>query len=216
MEEYCRWLLPRSLADPVLVIPLNDIRTVPQLTKSVTELEESMKSEFGKKYDPRLLLWKTIAKFMDKKALFGKLKADSRISALYQDSLNRVKVIKEEKEFYPECYDILLSLCVLYTNLDLCRKSQGTCVQAVTGKMEIQTIREWLEELAAHAKRLKKEQEHTMSRMDPDSRKIHQFPARQRLIQISTEQNTYLYMVHVLMATLTRNEEIKEEKGYVW
>lgn len=216
MEEYCCWLLSQTPPDRELAVPLNSIRTVEQLTESAARCTEYVKRRFGQKYDPRLLLWKTLEKFMDKKALFGKLKADSRISALYQDSLNRVKVIKEEKAFYPECYDILLSLCVLYTNLDLCRKSQGTCVQAVTGKMEIQTIREWLEELAAHAKRLKKEQEHTMSRMDPDSRKIHQFPARQRLIQISTEQNTYLYMVHVLMATLTRNEEIKEEKGYVW
>lgn len=216
MEEYCRWLLPRSLADPVLVIPLNDIRTVPQLTKSVTELEESMKSEFGKKYDPRLLLWKTIAKFMDKKALFGRLKADSRVWALYQNISSRVKVIKEEGPFYQECYDILLSLCVIHTNIALCRKGHGSYIQAATGEIDIQAIREWIERLAAHTKTGGNTQEHKMQKLNPDSIKKFQLPAVHRLTSTPKEQNTYLYMIYILMATLTHNEEMKKEKGYVW
>lgn len=30
------------------------------------------------------------------------------------------------------------------------------------------------------------------------------------------ELGAYLYMMDILSATITRNEEIKEEKGYVW
>lgn len=220
LDEYCHFILGQGAVLPnSLILPFRDVKTKTMLLKDVDENIQIASVAYGKEIDARMYLWETIFTFLNPKEVYEKFMIDETISKLYQYTLDKAQKEKSPCPSFTACYEIVLNMCLIYSNMVHCRENGGNRIQAVCTEIDIQAIQTWMNKLQTEVNKIGDKHGKKIERLNmdvSDFRIALQIPAILSVIPVMKELGAYLYMMDILSATITRNEEIKEEKGYVW
>ena len=166
MDEYCKFILTQSPAHRKLALSCRDMKTKSQLIKDAARLMDSMKSIYGSEYNAGKFLWGTISKFSTKRILYGHCKADGEIEELYQSTLEKIKAAKSSDTSFLSCYEVVLNLCLIYSNMVECRGAQEKCIRAVWTEVNIIAVYYWIAELEDRAEKLLEKYGEKVEKMD--------------------------------------------------
>ena len=181
---------------------------------------DSMKSIYGSEYDAGKFLWGTISKFSTKRILYGHCKADGEIEELYQSTLEKIKAAKSSDTSFLSCYEVVLNLCLIYSNMVECRVEQEKCIRAVWTEINIIAVYYWIAALEARAEKLVEKYDGKAEKMDGAETTDSLFKIFQQalvarpILQATKELLACSYMIDILCATVTRSEEIRKKKGH--
>lgn len=220
MDEYCHFILGQAtMQHSNLILPFRGIKTKTMLLEDAAENMDIARAAYGKDIDARTYLWETIFRFLHPKEIYEKFKIDEKIAKLYQYTLDKARKEKDPCPSFTACYEIVLNMCLIYSNMVYCRENGGGRIQAVCTEIDVHAIQTWMNKLQAGVDKIRDKHGEKIEKinMDVSDFKIAlQIPAILSVIPIMKVLGSYLYMMDILSATIMRNEEIKEEKGYVW
>lgn len=220
LDEYCHFILGQGAVLPnSLILPFRDVKTKTSLLESIPDIMDIAMGPSGKDYDARTYLRHIIFKLMDTKGLYEGYKVDEKITRLYQVTSDMAKKQKSPCPSFTACYEIILNLCMIYSNTVQCKKNNEKCIRAVCTEIDIQAMQMWMDKLLLQMDKVSKKHGKMIKNVNLDGsvfKRALQIPSILSLVPVIKEIAAYWYMMSILSATVTRNEEIKEEKGYVW